>query len=164
LIYVAFTGQNARGTQYIHDNPDEYAELMLATFNHIQEKYGWVLDALEIILEPDNVSQWNGTRIGNAIVKTMAKLQANGYAPHINASSNIHMGNAVKYFDELVQVPGASQYLTELTYHRYAGVRDANLQAIADRAVRYGINTAMTEWWDGGNSYKKFCMATRHLG
>jgi O-glycosyl hydrolase len=155
LLYVAFTGQNGPGTQYIHNNPDEYAEFMLVTFNHLQERYGWVPDALEIILEPDNVAQWNnGFTIGNAIVKTMAKLKANGYAPRINAPSNTNMTNAVTYFDQLVQVPGATQDVSELTYHRYAGVSETSLRAIADRGVRYGIHTAMTEWWDTGNSYR----------
>jgi hypothetical protein len=35
--------------------------------------------------------------------------------------------------------------LTELSYHRYGGVSESNLQAIGDRAVRHGINTAMLE-------------------
>lgn len=155
LLYVAFTGQNGPGTQYIHNNPDEYAEFMLATFKHLKARYGWVPDALEIILEPDNVSQWsNGTTIGNAIVKTVAKLKANGYSPRINAPSNTNMTNAVTYFDQLVKVPGAGQLVSELTYHRYAGVSETSLRSIADRGVQYGIHTAMTEWWDTGNSYR----------
>ncbi len=154
LCYVAFTSQNAAGTQYIHDDPDEYAEFMLATFNHLQSKYDWVPDGLEIILEPDNVSQWNGTTVGNAIVKTMTKLQANGYSPDIIAPSNTHMGNAISYFDQLVQVPGAAQYMTEFSYHRYGGASDTNLQTIVNRAVQYGINTSMLEWWLSGNGYR----------
>ncbi|MFQ6036072.1 MAG: hypothetical protein ACE5NM_09550, partial [Sedimentisphaerales bacterium] len=154
LCYVAFTGQNATGSRYIHNDPDEYAEFMLATFNHLQSKYGWVPDGLEILLEPDNVSQWSGTTIGNAIVKTMAKLQANGYQPDIIAPSNTHMGRAVTYFDQLVQVPGAVQYVSEFSYHRYGGASDTNLQAIVSRATQYGINTSMLEWWLSGNGYQ----------
>lgn len=154
LCYVAFTSQNIAGTRYIHDDPDEYAEFMLATFNHLQSKYGWLPDGLEIILEPDNVSQWNGTTVGNAIVKTMTKLQANGYRPDIIAPSNTHMGRAITYFDQLVRVPGAAQYITEFSYHRYGGVSDTNLQVIANRATQYGINTSMLEWWLSNNGYQ----------
>ncbi len=154
LCYVAFTSQNLAGTQYIHDDPDEYAEFMLATFKHLQSRYGWVPDGLEIVLEPDNVSQWNGTTVGNAIVKTMTKLQANGYSPDIIAPSNTHMGRAISYFDQLVRVPHAAQYISEFSYHRYGGASDTNLQAIVNRATQYGINTSMLEWWLSGNGYQ----------
>lgn len=107
-----------------------------------------------IILEPDNVSQWNGTTVGNAIVKTMTKLQASGYSPDIIAPSNTHMGRAITYFDQLIRIPGAAQYITEFSYHRYGGVSDANLQAIASRATQYGINTSMLEWWLSSNGYQ----------
>ena len=55
------------------------------------------------------------------------------------------MGGAISYFDEIIQVTGVLEYLSELSYHRYGQVSDANLQAIADRAVQYGINTSMLE-------------------
>jgi hypothetical protein len=55
--YVAFTGQITGGGIYIHNDPAEYAEFVLATYQHLQQKYGWVPDLWEVILEPDNVSQ-----------------------------------------------------------------------------------------------------------
>ena len=61
--YVAFTGQITSGL-YIHNDPAEYAEFVLATYLHLQEKYGWVPDLWEVLLEPDNVSQWNGRLLG----------------------------------------------------------------------------------------------------
>lgn len=63
------------------------------------------------------------------------------------------MGNAISYFDDLIEVPGALQHLHELAYHRYGGVSTANLQAIAARAQLYGIDTSMLEWWNSGNSH-----------
>jgi len=49
LCYVAFTGQ-IRDGEYIHDNPDEHAEFVLATYLHMQEKYGFVPDTWEVTL------------------------------------------------------------------------------------------------------------------
>ncbi|MBN1672561.1 MAG: SBBP repeat-containing protein [Kiritimatiellae bacterium] len=152
LNYVAFTGQITTG-QYHHADPAEYAEFMLAAFLHMQSKYGWVPDGLEIILEPDNVAQWNGTVLGRAIVATAARLAAHGFTPRIIAPSNTNMGNAVTYFDQMIQVPGVLQVLDEFSYHRYSGVSDANLQAIASRAVQHGLDTSMLEWWTGGNTH-----------
>jgi len=152
LCYVAFTAQIVGGS-YDHDDPAEYAELVLATYEHMDDAYGFVPDAWEVILEPDNVSQWNGTLIGQAIVAAAARLTSAGFTPRFIAPSNTNMGNAVTYFDAMVQVPGAIDLLEELSYHRYGGVSPANLQAIADRAVTHGVNTSMLEWWFGNSTY-----------
>lgn len=146
LNYVAFTGQIVGGA-YDHDDPDEYAEFVLATYLHLQNDYGFVPDTWELVLEPDNVSQWNGTRLGEAIVAAAARLSANGFTPAFTGPSNTNMANAITYFDDMIAVPGALAHLDELSYHRYGGVSIANLQAIAARAVQHGLSTGMLEWW-----------------
>ncbi|UCD50250.1 MAG: hypothetical protein JSW27_22315 [Phycisphaerales bacterium] len=153
INYVAFTGQITDGA-YLHDNPDEYAEFVLATYLHIRDKYGWVPDAWEILLEPDNVAQWNGRLLGEAIVACAAKLEAHGFDPVFIAPSNTNMGNAISYFDRMMDVPGVLPYLREFSYHRYGGVSIQNLQTIASRARQYGLNTSMLEWWTNGNTYR----------
>jgi len=145
LNYVAFTGQNGAGLPYIHHSADEYAEFMLATFIHLEGNYSLVPDYLEIILEPDNVAQWTGYTIGNAIVATKAKLAANGFTPMFIAPSNTNMGGAVTYFDQITTVSGAVDSLAELSYHRYGGVSDTNLQSLSHRGEQYGLDTAMLE-------------------
>ncbi|MCK4722773.1 MAG: hypothetical protein KAT75_05695, partial [Dehalococcoidia bacterium] len=151
LCYVDF-GSSA----FEHYNyPEEYAELAVATYLHLQSKYGFVPDAWEVILEPDN-SAWNGTRIGNCILAATSRLEAIGFSPRFIAPSTSNMGKAPGYFDAMAQVLGilkVSQYIEEISYHRYGGVSDTSLQAIANRAVQYGINTSMLEWWSGGNGY-----------
>jgi hypothetical protein len=151
--YVAFTSQITDGI-YIHNDPAEYAEFVLATYLHLQEKYGWVPDSWEILLEPDNVSQWNGTLLGQAIVATAARLKDAGFEPVFVAPSNTNMGNAITYFDRMVEVPSAVEYLREFSYHRYGGVSQQNLQTIAARAHQFGINTSMLEWWSTSNGYR----------
>jgi hypothetical protein len=146
LCYVAFTSQIGGGLQYDHGDADEYAEFVEATWLHLQSKYGWVPDTWEVILEPDNVSQWNGTLIGQAIVAAAARLQARGFSPRFVAPSNTNMANAITYFDALAAVSGAVSHLKELSYHRYGGVSDTNLQAIQSRATTWGIDTAHLEW------------------
>ena len=118
--YVAFTGQIKEGL-YVHNNPAEYAEFVLATYLHLQEKYGWVPDLWEVILEPDNVSQWNGRLIGEAIVAAAKRLREAGFEPAFVAPSNTNMGNAVQYFDPMIQVSGVLPVLRELSYHCYGG-------------------------------------------
>jgi len=150
--YVAFTNQITDGI-YLHNDPAEYAEFVLATYLHLQEKYGWVPDLWEVILEPDNVSQWNGKPIGEAIVAVAQRLRAAGFEPAFVAPSNTNMTNAVQYFDQMIAVPGVLPVLRELSYHRYSGVSLQSLLAIAARARQHGIDTAMLEWWSSGNGY-----------
>ncbi|MGH7449515.1 MAG: hypothetical protein ACRELT_18210 [Longimicrobiales bacterium] len=143
--YVAFTAQNCAGTQYHHTDPDEYAEFVLATHLHMQQKYGFVPDAWEIILEPDNTAEWRGLQIGRAIVAAAGRLEQNGFTPRFITPSNRSMGNAVTYFDDMIQVPGALKHVSELAYHRYGALDPAALQGIGNRAVQHGIRTSMLE-------------------
>ncbi|MDX2260717.1 MAG: hypothetical protein SFU84_03360 [Gemmatimonadales bacterium] len=140
LNYVSFGGSTLHTT-----NSAEYAELLLATFQHLQSKYGWVPDAIEMILEPDNRTGWSGTQIGNAVVATGNRLAAAGFRPEFIGPSTMSMAQAVPFVNQMVQVPGVLTYLSEISYHRYEGVSDANLSAIGAKAAQHGLRTAMLE-------------------
>lgn len=152
LCYVAFTEHITDGA-YLHDDPEEYAEFVLATYLHMNEKYGFVPDAWEVILEPDKVHEWrrDPTLIGWAIVSTARRLKEHGFTPSFIAPSVMSMGNAVPYFDALASVPGAVQHVRELSYHRY---RNGDLRAVEARARQVGINASMLELWFGRATYE----------
>ena len=159
LNYVAFTKQItgsgcSPSLQYHHDDPDEYAEFILAASLHLKGM-GITPDTWEIILEPDNVPQWDGKLIGQAILATAQKLVANGFSnPKFIAPSNTNMGNAISYFNDMANVLGSSnvtKYIEEFSYHRYGGVSDTNLQTIASRANTYNIGTSMLEHIGSGH-------------
>ncbi|OGX56353.1 MAG: hypothetical protein A2460_03295 [Omnitrophica WOR_2 bacterium RIFOXYC2_FULL_43_9] len=168
LRYVAYTAQSTGvsiGQKYDHDDPQEYAEYILAVFLHLKNKYGFVPDALTIINEPDNSAarEWvqqgaRGTLIGRAIVAVGDKLKQNGFSPRILAPETMSIAKAssVDYFDNMVSISGVTQYLSEITYHRYvnSGNPDADLQAIANKAAQYGLDTGMHEYWNPANSYQ----------
>ncbi len=155
LNYVAFLAQVTSGVPYVHETPAEYAEFTLAAFDHLQQRYGWTPDAIEIILEPDNVlPTWTPTLIGQVIAATGSTLAARGYRPEIIAGSTTCMSAAVSYFDGIVAVPGALPYLKEFSYHRYCGTSLSSLQTIAARAANVGIATSMLEWWDANNTFE----------
>lgn len=141
LNYVDFGQSSFEHTQDV----EEYAEFILAVFQHLKSKWGWVPDAVEISLEPDNTPNWKGPVIGRAIVATGDRLKAAGFTPDFIAPSNTSMAAAVTYFDQLVQVPRVLEYLTDLAYHRYSGVSTATVQTLAARAMQYGLRTAMLE-------------------
>jgi len=145
VTYVAFTDQICGDGEYHHDSPEEYAEFVLAVHLHLRDKYGIVPDSWEVILEPDNTDYWRGRQIGLAMVKAAERLRSNGFGALFVSPSTAHMGRAVTYFDDLVQISGASELLGEFSYHRYGGVSNANLGSIAARSMEHAVNPAMLE-------------------
>jgi len=140
LTYVSFTPNND-----LHRKAEEYAEFVLATYLHIQQKYGWVPDTWEVMLEPDNVKNWTGERVGRSIVAAAKRLQAAGFAPRFIAPSTANIRRALTFIDELMSVRGARQHVSELSYHRYGAFTDEHLRMIAEKGRRFGVATAMLE-------------------
>lgn len=146
LNYIDFKDWRGRSNLRHYDNPEEYAEFILAAYLHLQSKYSIVPDAVEVILEPDTGTGWTGTHIGNAIVSTASRLTANNFKPAFIVPSTTNAANAAKVIDEIASVPGAMQFVTEFSYHRYRGVSDSSLREIRERAAKHGKKTAMLEW------------------
>ncbi len=149
-VVLNFIQSQRTGAFQQRNDPAEYAEFMLAAFQHIQGTWGWVPDAIEVINEPDNGTPWTASQIANIIVATGDRLKAAGYTPAFVAPSTTSMTAAVTYFDQMVSVPGVLGYLKELSYHRYTGVTASALQAIGQRSVQYGIGSAMLEHLGSG--------------
>ena len=145
-LYVNLTFVDFVGAAWEQSSdPEEYAELIHTAFTHLQNRYGWVPDAVEVILEPDNTPNWRPEVIGRAIVAAGDRLKASGFRPAFIAPSNADMSVALDYLNSIVSVPRVMEYLTDVAYHRYAGVSTSTLARIAARANELGLRTAMLE-------------------
>jgi hypothetical protein len=154
LNYTAFTG-SCGAVAAVHQNPQEYAEFALATFQHLQQRYGLVPDYWELILEPDNGTPFsnNGVLMGQALVATAARLAAAGFHPGFIGPSTMVASNASTYFAQMLTVPGVGGLLTQLSYHRYgAAPSAATLTSIGQLGLQ-GMQTAMLE--HVGGSYQE---------
>jgi O-glycosyl hydrolase len=119
-----------------------YADMVQATFSHLQSTRGWVPDILEIANEPDNAAgAFGATLMGEAIVAAKARLAQSGWNPPIQAPSGSHINATLTYWDWLVQVPGAANAVSTLVYHRYGD--GSRIAEIPQRAA--GRQTAMLE-------------------
>lgn len=154
VCYVAFTGQITKGG-YVHDDPEEYAEFVLAVYLHLKEKYGVVPDAFETLLEPDNhVKQWTPTYMGKAIAAASKRLKENGFTPAFIAPSTMDMARAAPWIDGIAKVDGAIDNVVEVSYHRYRHSSRKNAERIAKTAAHYGKATSMLEWWFGNADHR----------
>lgn len=128
-----------------HKNfPAEYAEFVLATYQHMQASFGIVPDSWEVVLEPD-ASEWSASQVAAAIKAAGDRLAANGFTPNFTAPSVLDASSAPAYIDQISRTPGAMQYVSEFSYHRYSGATPSVLQQIADRGILYGKKTGMLE-------------------
>jgi hypothetical protein len=142
--YTAFTHQIRGGLAYHHDDPEEYAEFVEATYRHLQRQYGLVPDTWEIHLEPDNTLEWTPALVRAAMIAAGNRLQSMGITPRLVAPSTTNMSNAVRYADGIARA-GVPRFWSELSYHRYVGVSLDALQALRARAEKWNLQTAMLE-------------------
>ncbi len=155
LMYDAFTNQICSGGQYHHDDsPEEFAEFVLANFLHLRDDLGIVAQSFELLLEPNNTIWWGkGRQLGDALVATMARLNANGFSPRVIAPSVAFANMTLGYLDDMGQSPGALALIDEISYHRYDRPGQAVLQSIRSRANSMGAETSMLEFWQGADQH-----------
>lgn len=140
-----------------HTDPAEYAELMLACFDTIQIHFGFVPDAIEVILEPENsdwsngVAQIIGDRIANCIAAAGDTLSNHGYFPDFIAPSPTAASHTVPWTLPILANSIAASYLTEICYHKYWNQSAADLMEIGQLADNNGITSSMLEWWHPNN-------------
>jgi hypothetical protein len=129
------------------NNPQEYAEFVLATYQHIRSKYGFTPNSWEVILEPDtSTAGWSAVQVAQAIKAAGDLLKANNITPNFVAPSTTNASNTPVYIDQIAALTGAMTYVGEFAYHRYCCANTTVLQNIASRAVQYNKNVGMLEW------------------
>lgn len=128
-------------------NPTAYANFIKAYADRLKNKYGVTLDAFELILEPENTTNWRGKQLGQAAVALRSMFEGAGYANvNLIAPSVTYAYNTLPYMTEIAKVPGALQALKTVAYHRY---NPGDFTAIGAYAKANGLQTAMSEWTNG---------------
>lgn len=159
LCYVAFVGA---GTAHpmasaVHQDPAEYAEFILATFQHIDTTFGWTPNSVEIILEPDNSQNFWGsvpgspTLVGQMVKAAGDRLAAAGYHPDFVMPSTTSYASVSSYLNGAQTVTGAMAYVAELGFHAYN--QTGGTASVAADSADAGVCSSMLEWWDASNTY-----------
>ncbi len=142
--YVGFM----RSSAFQQEDPAEYAELVLATLDHLRTTFGLVPDLWETRLEPDAGQVLiDGTQVGRLIAAAGARASAAGYTGlRFSLPSTKVADNALPYFADAMRVPGAAPFVAEIVYHRYRAPSSGTLTALADAGRSHGLETAMLEY------------------
>ena len=149
-VSVSYTGARSPTGVLHRDNPEEYAELILATFQHIQQKYGFYPNSLELVNEP-NIGGWPPVNIANNLLAAARRLRGAGFFPQFVGPTASGLVATTQMFDQMILVPGVKQTLNEISWHRFGTTTQADLTAMAQRAAANGMRTAMLE--HGGSGY-----------
>ncbi len=147
---LSYTGANSG--QLHRDNPDEYAEFVLAAFQHLQQKYGFVPNSLELVNEP-NLQGWNAQVVGRNLAAVSARLHAAGFFPDFVGPTGSGVVAATQYFDQMITMPTVAAELDEISYHRFGQTLPSDLQAIAQRGAQHRMRTAMLEHGGSGHDH-----------
>lgn len=149
LNVVDFKGGEGISDFSLAASPREYGELIDQAFRHLETRWGLRPDALEIMLEPENTSGWNGKTIGAAAVNAISRLEASGPVPEIILPSVVNAKNAVPYFTQALNVPGLREHVGAISFHLYSGNSNPVIRDIADTAKKYGVRAEMLEYTKG---------------
>ena len=148
--YTAFTNLLCRGYAYHHDDPAEYAEFVVAVYEHLRDVHGLVPDTWEVMLEPDNTTTWSPERLANATAAAAERLKAAGFTPSFVGPATTDASRALRYFEPMWQRAALRPYLKELSYHRYSGASRDAIAAIGDASRQRGVASAMLEMIGAG--------------
>jgi hypothetical protein len=158
-LWVQVTFVHFSTSNQLHVNsPAEYGELILAVWQHLQSRYGFVPNGLEIFLEPDNQSaDVTPAEIAAMTVAARNRLVGAGFVkPVITAPSTLSAPGSLPFYQNIKAAnPTAASYIDELGYHRYdqIPITEAGLALIRSAAEADGKKTAMSEF--GGATYQE---------
>jgi len=86
---------------HLRDDPDKYARNVLATFQHMKAKYGFVPDGWEFALEPITFGWGSPAKLAACIIATGDLLTQKGYDPEWIWPSSMGLGRAIQWFDTI---------------------------------------------------------------
>ena len=133
------------------NTPSEYAFFVNKIVTDFEDRYGFLPDTIEAILEPDageNSTNWTAAKIADNIVAADSTLTGNGFTgiKWIAPSTTDGTIAAGWYQDMVAAQAGLPALMAELSYHSYTTPNDSQRDTIASEADGDGIGTAMLEY------------------
>ena len=137
--------QYVGGRNLVHaTHPEEYAELVVATFEHLRQRFGLTPNSLDIINEPNMRGTWTPQQVARALLAVQPRLARAGFNPEFVGPSTTTVEASLEFLNAMLTIPGVQKVLSDVSYHGYGGGEPA-VRRLADRATGLGYRTAMLE-------------------
>jgi hypothetical protein len=143
LNFVYRTEPDTVDLSSFQDKPVEYAEFVVATYQHLQDKYGRQPDTWEVFYEPERSLQWDAQLIGTLVVYTAGTLRNLGFKPAMIAPSVSSLDKAYIWFTDILKVPKVRDELVALSYHGLKISDDPRYDRDAAFAASFKLPIAM---------------------
>lgn len=136
------------------DVPAEYAEFVFVFVNHFFNRYGFLPNSIEAVLEADLNPTWNSSKLANNIVAANSRLSAAGYTGIKWVAPSNTNGNTVESWWASMKSanPAVVNAIGEVSYHKYVGMEDSNLTSLRNAVFADGRSLSMLEY--GGADYQ----------
>lgn len=132
--------------------PDEYAEMAVATLIYLKRTYDLEPDYWSVLNEPGNHRPGNPELVAQLIAHTGERFKKAGFHTRMSGPEVVTPRQITKYMKALKNTPNALKYMGQLTYHLYWDPTNiSHRNEIRDWAHQLGITAAQTEWLEGIN-------------
>jgi len=148
VLNVCFVGFKPT-SRFLQENPAEYVEFMLAVLNRLKTAYAIPLepDVWEMRLEPDNGKvRLSPDQMAVYLVAAGDAARKAGFQRvRFSMPSTMDPNLVPEYVQKVLNHPGAAEYVSELSYHRYRPPLPATFDQLRSLSKEHGWTTAMLE-------------------
>ncbi len=149
VLYVSYSMGNRLTPDWLL-NPEEYAEMAVATLRYLKEKYGIEPDYWTIMNEPGNRRPGNPDLIARLIAATGRKIVEEGLKTKVSGPEVVTPRQITPYMKAINRNKEALKYLGEITYHLYWDPFNIVKRIEIRRwSERLNVPSAQTEWLEG---------------
>ena len=149
VLYISYDLRSSLTPAWLLE-PDEYAELAVATLTHLKQAYNLEPDYWSVLNEPGNGRPGTPELVAELIARTGTRIKDAGFRTRMSGPEVVTPGQITAYMQALSATPGALSQLGQLTYHLYwdpMNIEQRN--EIRDWGRKLGVTTAQTEWLEG---------------
>jgi len=129
------------------NDPQEYAEWVLALLLRLRDVHGITADYVSICNEAGNDNAFTPQVVARCMKALMPRLRREGFRTAVQFPETVNASAAWQYIQALRNDPEVWQWIGLISYHWY-GTKPDQLPQLRDFAWERGLPTAQTEFMD----------------
>jgi len=149
VLYVSYDLGSGTGQPWQMD-PDEYAEMAIATLTHLKSKYKLEPKYWSVINEPGNAGRPGNPKLCARLTAVVGKrIHDAGFRTKMSGPEVVTPRLVDRYMKAMVDTPGALDHFAQLTYHLYWDPNTIEHRRTIRRwSEKLKVTAAQTEWME----------------